>query len=290
MNQDGTRDLNWRQMPAWASRKPREIASAIAIGLTIGLVWEFAVTGGLGGGDGLGIVIAAMAAIGCWLVSMSAERGRGRPHVMGDIRLTKPIPPKNILLGLLLGLVGGLMEGIMAGFSDGLKVGLVFGLLAGLIGLGFCLMDVVANDPPSNIPLSLTTSRRRNRNYGLALGLMGGLVIALEGGLMATLHFRLASGPAIGAIMGLASGLIVGLDNAVGYRVSLASVQLAIEWRTPMRLMRFLDDACNRNVLRMVGPTYQFRHARLQDRLAAAMTTPTKEQGRQSLATGMLLH
>jgi hypothetical protein len=32
--------------------------------------------------------------------------------------------------------------------------------------------------------------------------------------------------------------------------------------------MRFLDDARERNVLRTVGPAYQFRHARLQDRLA----------------------
>jgi hypothetical protein len=32
--------------------------------------------------------------------------------------------------------------------------------------------------------------------------------------------------------------------------------------------MRFLNDAHERGVLRTVGPVYQFRHARLQDRLA----------------------
>ena len=32
--------------------------------------------------------------------------------------------------------------------------------------------------------------------------------------------------------------------------------------------MRFLEDARQRNVLRIIGPVYQFRHARLQDRLA----------------------
>lgn len=36
----------------------------------------------------------------------------------------------------------------------------------------------------------------------------------------------------------------------------------------PFRVMRFLEDASNRGVLRTVGPVYQFRHARLQDRLA----------------------
>jgi hypothetical protein len=32
--------------------------------------------------------------------------------------------------------------------------------------------------------------------------------------------------------------------------------------------VRFLDDARTRNILRTVGPVYQFRHARLQDWLA----------------------
>jgi hypothetical protein len=33
--------------------------------------------------------------------------------------------------------------------------------------------------------------------------------------------------------------------------------------------MAFLDDAYRRGVLRRAGAVYQFRHARLQDRLAA---------------------
>jgi hypothetical protein len=46
--------------------------------------------------------------------------------------------------------------------------------------------------------------------------------------------------------------------------------------------MRFLDDARERNVLRTVGPAYQFRHARLQDRLAevtAEMAAPQLTSG-----------
>jgi hypothetical protein len=31
--------------------------------------------------------------------------------------------------------------------------------------------------------------------------------------------------------------------------------------------MNFLEDAHQRGILRTVGPVYQFRHARLQDRL-----------------------
>ncbi len=36
--------------------------------------------------------------------------------------------------------------------------------------------------------------------------------------------------------------------------------------------MRFLEDARERGVLRIVGAVYQFRHARLQDRLAVQAT------------------
>ena len=53
---------------------------------------------------------------------------------------------------------------------------------------------------------------------------------------------------------------------------SLAFTQLAARWRTPIQLMRFLDDARERNALRTVGPVYQFRHARLQDRSAHLRT------------------
>jgi len=40
--------------------------------------------------------------------------------------------------------------------------------------------------------------------------------------------------------------------------------------------MEFLEDARKRGVLRTIGPIYQFRHARLQDRLASS-TVATDE-------------
>jgi hypothetical protein len=83
-------------------------------------------------------------------------------------------------------------------------------------------------------------------------------------------------GHAIGLTAGLTAGLAAGLTLGPGgglmysrtWSANLAFTQLAMRWRTPIRLMRFLEDARNRNVLRTVGPVYQFRHARLQDRLA----------------------
>ena len=72
-----------------------------------------------------------------------------------------------------------------------------------------------------------------------------------------------------GAIVGLQFVPVFVLASCAAWRASLTEIQLAIKWRTPVRLMDFLNDAHDRNVLRAVGSTYQFRHARLQDRLAA---------------------
>jgi hypothetical protein len=69
------------------------------------------------------------------------------------------------------------------------------------------------------------------------------------------------------------AGLVLGLIYPETWVTSLASLQLAVHRRTPIHLMRFLDDARERNVLRTVGPVYQFRHARLQDRLARPLRT-----------------
>ena len=104
---------------------------------------------------------------------------------------------------------------------------------------------------------------------GLSIGLGFGLAFGLVVGFM--------GGPAIGLAAGLTAGIAVGLTlgPAAGFMysmtwvASLAFAQLAVRRRTPVRLVRFLEDARDRNVLRTVGPVYQFRHARLQDRLAS---------------------
>ena len=71
---------------------------------------------------------------------------------------------------------------------------------------------------------------------------------------------------------GLYDGVVVWLGawlvSSASWAATLACAQLRRRGGTPMRLLRFLDDARERKILRTVGPVYQFRHARLQDRLA----------------------
>jgi hypothetical protein len=49
---------------------------------------------------------------------------------------------------------------------------------------------------------------------------------------------------------------------------TLARIWYAVRGRLPWGLMGFLEDACNRGILRRVGAVYQFRSPRLHDRLA----------------------
>jgi DNA-binding SARP family transcriptional activator len=95
--------------------------------------------------------------------------------------------------------------------------------------------------------------------YGLAAASMGGLVFPRASTVLAGLM--------AGAVFGFAVGLAVFLSRAWGGFV-LTRLWLALRGQAPIRLMRFLDDAHRRGVLRQAGAAYQFRHARLQDRLA----------------------
>jgi hypothetical protein len=57
-------------------------------------------------------------------------------------------------------------------------------------------------------------------------------------------------------------------------RHMIASVWLWLQGRLPLRSTEFLDDAHTRGALRQIGGIYQFRHARLQDRLGSPRTDP----------------
>lgn len=79
----------------------------------------------------------------------------------------------------------------------------------------------------------------------------------------------------VGLVMGLGAtlmakrmGTAVTSPGSAAIGTALAAVQLRIRHKIPLRLIAFLEDARNRHLLRTVGPVYQFRHARLQARLA----------------------
>jgi hypothetical protein len=300
MNQDGTRDLEWWRIPAWAQAARRYLMVGVAVGLAVGLV------AGLLAGFGRGLVAGLLIGLVIGLVSglvagllggliyklLARSAGQRRPpHRMSRMWLRKTLNWRNLVIGLGVGLEIGLGVGFRVGLvpdhNGGLVLGLVCGLVAGLAGvLGGALKDVLAADPNSTTAMTPTVSWHDDRRFGLGVGLVAGLVVGLTGALGAESPGGLEAGLGTGLVAGLvvALGVVLGFSRA--WSVSLTAAQLATKWRTPVRLMRFLDDACDRNVLRTVGPVYQFRHARLQDRLACqASTVPAPVRNQKAEVT-----
>ncbi len=147
-----------------------------------------------------------------------------------------------------------------------------------MAGLEFVVAKPAADDTSA---LSPPASWRHDQAFGFGAALMTGLV----GGLMGGLVGRVYGGALVGGLLtGFVVGLAFGLGSADTWPTSLAFAQLAWRWHTSVRLMRFLEDARERGVLRTVGPVCQFRHARLQDRLAEQAQTATSSE-RQSVGT-----
>ena len=271
MNQDSTRDLAWWRIPAWASTAPRVIATGLVVGLAVGL-------GGLGAGLAAGLGAWRGAALGAGLVfvllvGLSARRGNEAPQRIGRPQWRQLFSRPALAVGLVASLGIGLVAWLVLGLVAGLAVGLAGGLAGALVtGLVFGLSRPTADNAS---PLTPRASWQRDQAFGflagLVAGLMAGLVVGLMAGLVTGPRAGLVAGPAVGLMLGLISGL----TYPKTWSASLTFAQLARCRNTPIRLMRFLEDARKRDVLRTVGPVYQFRHARLQDRLADHARTAT---------------
>jgi len=153
-----------------------------------------------------------------------------------------------------------------------LLVGLVVWLAVGLVRPGG------GSASPLTPPDSWGRDRAARLVFGLLFGLVFGLLFGYGFGTLLVVPngvglTKIIAGLLTVVVAALVTGLLIGIVSAQTWAASLAFAQLAIRWQTPIRLMRFLDDARARDVLRTVGPVYQFRHARLQDRLAHQVKT-----------------
>jgi hypothetical protein len=122
--------------------------------------------------------------------------------------------------------------------------------------------DIHASTPLSNWRADRTLMIVRVAAIPAASWLVG---LALTG---LVLIFPVAATSFITLSLGFTAVLLSGRHHA--WIIYLfATYQLARQHRLPRRLMPFLDDAHRLGLLRTVGPIYQFRHADLQDHLAA---------------------
>ena len=316
MNQDGTRDLQWWQIPRWVPSAPRIVVSGLVtlllvglfVGLEVGLVigavagnmsgLEFGLHYGLLGGAVLGAATGGATGV-------AARGASGPPARIG--RIGEPLVRevsirKYYNFGIVAGLMAGLVAWLLIGHVTGLLVGLFVGLVVGFVTVCAIGLANAFTDPDSTSSLSPAISWHNDRRHSMAIGLLVGIVIGLIAGsvvgvllglaagfgrgpgpghetgigLAGGTGYGLAVGLIVGLMVGLAFGLAAGITAWLGisraWPTTLAATQLANRWHTPSHLINFLEDARKRNVLRTVGPVYQFRHARLQDRLAVAAT------------------
>jgi len=212
-----------------------------AAGLTAGLTFGFA---GALAGEGYGVLSRA-----------GVEMARS---------LT---PTKSWRSNRWIGLAVGLMGGVAGGLAFGIAFGLAGGFATGLVsGLGAALAVERTLSHTKHWPTRYLAAVVTGAGVGLAVGLTTGAPPGLSFGLVA------------GLCGGLLLGLLAGLMTTRTWWATLAFGQLALAEHIPLRLTRFLEDACDRKVLRTVGPEYQFRHARLRERLAERERTARRAE------------
>jgi hypothetical protein len=179
--------------------------------------------------------------------------------------------------------LAALVTGLPIGLAYGLTKTPLFGATAALVtGFTFGLMTSVSRPTASaDLHAEPDTSWRHDRQralmIGLAAGIPSGLVLGIQNG---RAHGLLAA-----AVTAIGLGLIIFLGCVVGtsdsWRTTLLFVQLRLRGLFPIRGMQFLNDARNRGILRTAGPYIQFKHSRLQEKLARdfhpkILPTPSK--------------
>ncbi|WP_250038079.1 NACHT domain-containing protein [Paractinoplanes maris] len=83
---------------------------------------------------------------------------------------------------------------------------------------------------------------------------------------------------------GLIVGSVAGLSATAWGQFCVVRLLLAVQGRTPMRLMSFLDDAHRRGILRQAGAVYQFRHGMLQQQLVKSAQGQRLKQSDSSIS------
>lgn len=166
------------------------------------------------------------------------------------------------------------------GLDDGLGdtrlwTALGFPLDVGLaVGLGFGLMVWLEAPIDVSVAASPADLLRSDRANVVFLVLTWAIVLGSVVGIMTSFTSGFVRSVEVGAVIGVEGAFMAGIGyglclTAWGQWLALARIWLPLTGRLPWRLLAFLDDACQRGALRRTGAVYQFRHARLKERLAA---------------------
>jgi membrane-bound metal-dependent hydrolase YbcI (DUF457 family) len=148
-----------------------------------------------------------------------------------------------------------------------LITGLIVGLTGGLAGGIYIWLDEPADVARSISPMS---TLRTDRAAALVRGFTAALLVGFPVVLLLVTWGEASAGEAFlfAGVLGVSVGLVMVCLTAWG-RLAVTRSWLATRGRLPWRVMTFLRDAHHRGALRQAGGVYQFRHVRLQHRLAS---------------------
>lgn len=297
LTEQGTRDLLWWHIPSWADRRPRAIVVGTVVGLLYGSA-TFFLSLRLSGPVWAGVMGPFSAIASGWVAGLLSLRSAdpqplpsaGWRDIFGRTAVRRGVVQwllTAVAIWLCCG-VGPLMDPgppawlcflstVPTGFATTLIYGRGIELVAGnFLGSGAKRwFDDVKQDHDHTAPPvvdSRSVGPREVWLHHIRLRLLLGLLVGLGVALLIVPISVWLHGFWTGAPFGLGAGLWVGLASGpvtnVGVATAMTAVQLSAAEGTPVRLMSFLEDARRRNLLRATGPAYQFRHARLQERLA----------------------
>ncbi|MEL5956619.1 NACHT domain-containing protein [Streptomyces sp. CLV115] len=236
------------------------VLHGLAAGLVFGLIYWF-----MSGREGLKpLQVRARLSRGAWKRHKEARLGAVVGVVTGAVAAVILLALDRIVvreLGLDDGQGGGRGAALVFISELAFGGGLVFGLTA--------LLEAPLQSGSATRPTDLLNSNRRRVVFRLMLW---ALVIGPTVGLVEGVWHGALRGIEVGAVFGLEAAFGAGLAygcglTAWGQWVALARIWLPLTGRLPWRLMAFLDDAHQREVLRQAGAVYQFRHASVQDHL-----------------------
>jgi NACHT domain len=267
-----SRDLAWWRMYRFAAGIERFAMSLLAVwiasGLLIGAV--FGIRYGLLTAITVGTEFGAF--VGLYAGVMAATGGR-LPKRMGRIRW-RQLLIQHFTLGLSIGPLIGIAVAISTTPSIGAAVFVAI-WLTGWLGLSISdqmMWPTTGSDSPLNPGLSW------RRDWQSTL--VDGAILALAFGSAGWLFLRSVDRDPTFCVVSASTGLAAALASSPTWQSCLGFVQIRKARRGPLRMIRFLEDARRRHILRSFGSAYQFRHARLQDRIADEFARSLIDGGR----------
>lgn len=244
----GMTSVRWQDLPRAVGFSARvtfpRLASCLAVGIGVAVCFGYAAD------RGGGMVVALVTAVVVGPLCAMAIRPTFGPW---------PAVATAISASLALGLAASLFGHRPAPLISAGVAGLTF-LVSAWVFTG------IFQDASRMRAVSPESLLRGDRN--------GSLIVALTAGFAFAVVFGLALGPLVGLLALAGFTVTAAFTVSMWGAFTLTRIWLAWFRGMPIGIIGFLREADSRGVLRREGGAFQFRHAKLQERLSASATQP----------------